>query len=141
MTELSANDFNLDVVLGLIRAGADTAIAAAFAGISPETLDQMQATDAALERALRKAGAESTLAHLHNIHEAAKDPRNWRLSVWWLERSARQTSDTEGAFSAHAFYAFWADMTHAINRTVSSDTERRELLEAITDAKFLRGLT
>jgi hypothetical protein len=35
---------------------------------------------------LAQATASAELHHMRNVHQAAKDEKNWRTSVWWLER-------------------------------------------------------
>jgi hypothetical protein len=141
MSASQVSEFDRERVLGLVRAGADQAIAAALAGISSQDLEQMKALDEELERELRKAGAEAALLHMRNIHEAAKDPRNWRLSVWWLERRTQEMNAGESAFNMRSFYNFWFDVNRAIHEIVTSPDERGELLDAITHAKHLRGMT
>ncbi len=41
---------------------------------------------------LKRAEATPEMAHMRNLHNAAKEEKNWRVSVWWLERQnkARQ---------------------------------------------------
>jgi hypothetical protein len=67
--------------------------------------------DPQLERDLRQAEAAAEVQHMRTVHKAAQDEKNWRSSVWWLERRDRQRSAA----------AKWglSDVTMAIQATVT----------------------
>ena len=127
-------DPDLEKMLGLVRAGADAAIAAALADIPPERLAQLEARDAAFAREVAKAGAESVLLHLRNIHNPAKDPKNWRLSVWWLERRSRlEQGDTSGV-PVTQVAAFFRATLYAAHEHITDEAQRQAFIDDMVNA-------
>ena len=53
--------------------------------------------DRAFAAQLRRTEAGAELAHMGTVKEAAKEAKNWRASVWWLERHAPDRFGPRGA--------------------------------------------
>jgi hypothetical protein len=87
----------------VILLGCDRATACDYVGVSPAELQQELERDEKLEREVARAEAQAAVRHMGNVHKAAEDEKNWRTSVWWLERreQARPTGDPYAPSDAH----------------------------------------
>jgi hypothetical protein len=88
LTEFQKAQICTILLLGNVRATA-----CKYLGISADRLEAEAARDAAFARDLLRAEAEAEMRHMANVHTAAKDEKNWRTSVWWLERNALDGDD------------------------------------------------
>ena len=72
----------------LASIGCDRQTVCHYVGCSPaELLDALrQRPEFAAQLARAEATAE--VLHMRCIHDAVKESKNWRASVWWLERRA-----------------------------------------------------
>jgi len=75
-------------VVAAARLGCDRATAQRCVGWSSRELVRQLAAHAGFRRELERAEAALELSHLRNVQAAAADEKNWRASVWWLERRA-----------------------------------------------------
>ena len=75
-----------DMIAALVRLGCDLPTAAWAAGHSPAEVRAELERDASFVREVRTAESTFEYKHLHNLDEAAKDKKNWRVSMWLLER-------------------------------------------------------
>ena len=50
--------------------------------------------DAEFVANVRRAEASVELSHMRNVQQAAKDKKDWRASVWWLERRSPERFGT-----------------------------------------------
>lgn len=66
--------------------GCDRWIATRYVGVTLEALRAALDADPTFAAELVRAEAQAELAHVKNIQQASRDERNWRASVWWLER-------------------------------------------------------
>lgn len=64
--------------------GTDRTTAAHWAGLTENELTSALAQYPDLERDVSQAEATATLNHVTTLKDAAKDPKNWRASVFWL---------------------------------------------------------
>jgi hypothetical protein len=78
------------VVLALISIGCSRRMAARYVGCSPTTIARSAARDAGFARSLGEAECGMQVAHLKNIHRAAKKDQYWRAAAWMLERLSPQ---------------------------------------------------
>ena len=53
--------------------------------------------DADFAAEVRRAEAPVELSHMRNVQNAAQDGKNWRASVWWLERRSPERFGPRGA--------------------------------------------
>jgi hypothetical protein len=73
-------------LLSIMRLGCPRSTAAKFIGLGEEQLEGLLANDEQLTREVLRAEAEAEVRHMGNVHNASKDEKNWRTSVWWLEQ-------------------------------------------------------
>ncbi len=66
--------------------GCDRLTSSRYIGVSLEEVRAAIEGDAAFAVELVRAEAQAELTHMKNIHQASKEEKNWRVSVWWLER-------------------------------------------------------
>ncbi|HEX6961067.1 MAG TPA: hypothetical protein VF175_04320 [Lacipirellula sp.] len=69
-----------------MQLGCPRSTAAKFIGLGEEQLEGLLTNDAQLRRDVLRAEAEAEVRHMGNVHNASKDEKNWRTSVWWLEQ-------------------------------------------------------
>jgi hypothetical protein len=72
-------------VLTALRGGNTRTAAAAYAGISKETLYEWMRTAADFSDAVSKAEADAEVRSVAHIIKAAGDG-SWQAAAWWLER-------------------------------------------------------
>jgi len=73
-------------LLQVIKLGCPSATAGKYVGLTREQLDALVMRDEELMRDVLRAEADAEVRHMGNVHKAANDEKNWRTSVWWLER-------------------------------------------------------
>jgi hypothetical protein len=116
----------------VILLGCDRTTACDYIGVSLAELQQEMERDEKFEREVARAEAEAAVRHMGNVHKAAKDEKNWRTSVWWLERreQARPTGDPYAPSDAHV--AELVDELAKIVVAVIVDAElQRRLIERL----------
>src|SRR4051812_30331998 len=72
-------------ICGVLSVGCDRETAANFVGCTTRDLHRAMHDDAAFAAHVRRTEASVELTCMRTVQEAAKDPKNWRASVWWLE--------------------------------------------------------
>ena len=73
---------------GLVSVGCDRETAGKYCGGTPGQLRREMELDAKFAKEVVRAEGTAEFAHMRTLHEAAKDVKNWRVSMWWLERRA-----------------------------------------------------
>lgn len=79
-------DQQMREICTMLALGCDRVTACNYLEHSLAELERAVATDAEFAARLRRAEATAEFAHMRTLGEAAKDPKNWRIAVWWLER-------------------------------------------------------
>jgi hypothetical protein len=82
-------------VCEVILLGCDRTTACNYVGITPGQLQAEMERDEELEKEIVRSEAGAELRHMGNVHKAAQDEKNWRTSVWWLERRSQDRSGGE----------------------------------------------
>ncbi len=72
----------------MISIGCDRQTACHYLGKTAQQLRQQLEDDGDFHTRILKAEANPEFKHMRNLHEAAKEQKNWRVSVWWLEHCA-----------------------------------------------------
>jgi hypothetical protein len=85
-------------VCAVLTLGCDRETAANYVNCSLADIRRQMATDTAFAADVRRAEAASEMTHMRNVQGASREVKNWRASVWWLERRApdrfgRRTAD------------------------------------------------
>jgi hypothetical protein len=70
----------------LLQLGCGRETAAAFCGVDSCEVEREIESDSDLLREIRRSEARFEVAHLRKLQKAAEGEKNWRISVWWLER-------------------------------------------------------
>src|SRR5688572_15575198 len=73
------------MIVNAIILGCDRTTAAAWAHTTPEELETAAALYPDFAAELQHAEASAELTHIRAISEAAKDPKYWRASQFWLK--------------------------------------------------------
>jgi hypothetical protein len=84
-------------ICGILSVGCDRETAANFVGCSIPDIGRLMQEDPAFAANVRRAEAGTELGHMRNVQQAAKEAKNWRASVWWLERRAPERFGRRGA--------------------------------------------
>ena len=70
----------------ILSIGCDRETAANYTNCSLSDIRREMLRDVAFAAEVLQAEAASELAHMRNVQNAAGENKNWRASVWWLER-------------------------------------------------------
>ncbi len=62
--------------------------AARYAGFQTDAVYDSLTSDWRFARDLTRTMVGLEIWHMNNVKQAAKDPKHWRASVWWLEQMA-----------------------------------------------------
>jgi hypothetical protein len=84
-------------VCGILSVGCDRETAANFVGCRPAEISHAMIHDRAFAAHVRRTEAGCELGHMRTVQEATKEPKNWRASVWWMERRAPDRFGPRGA--------------------------------------------
>jgi hypothetical protein len=84
-------------ICGILSVGCDRESAANFVGCRPADICRAMLRDSAFAAQVRRTEASCELGHMRTVQEAAKEPKNWRASVWWMERRAPDRFGPRGA--------------------------------------------
>ena len=92
LTDIQKRNFTMVVQLGCSRGTAGKYVAA-----SPAQVSAALQSDPAFAQRVAQAEAAAEVQFMGRVHKAAEDEKNWRTSVWWLERRAREEASTASA--------------------------------------------
>jgi hypothetical protein len=72
----------------ILSAGCDRETVAKYLNCLLGDIQREMSQDPQFAAEVRRAEASSELNHMRNVQRAAQDEKQWRASVWWLERRA-----------------------------------------------------
>jgi hypothetical protein len=72
----------------ILSTGCDRETSAKYLGCSLADIQREMSRNPQFAAEVRRAEATSELNHMRNVQRAARDDKQWRASVWWLERRA-----------------------------------------------------
>lgn len=75
-----------ETIGAMLAIGCDLRMAAWVVGRSPAEVKALIEEDKAFLREVQKGHSHFDYKHLSHLDKAAKDPKNWRVSMWLLER-------------------------------------------------------
>jgi hypothetical protein len=84
-------------ICGVLSAGCDRETAANFVGCRPADISRAMLRDSEFAAQVRRTEAGCELGHMRTVQEATKEAKNWRASVWWMERRAPDRFGPRGA--------------------------------------------
>jgi hypothetical protein len=86
---------NKSTMCTVLALGGDRATACKLMGVSLQQLVAEMERDTEFAKAVLNAEGKAELEHMRNVRMAAIDDKNWRGSIWWLERRDRSQDDVE----------------------------------------------
>jgi hypothetical protein len=115
---------------GVVSVGCDWQTAANIIGCSLVDFRRAMRQDAEFAARIRRAGAGCELSHMRNIHQAGQDSKNWRASVWWLERHSPERYGRRGAgvITARQIKTFVEVLGDVLREDVKSADERKMVI-------------
>jgi hypothetical protein len=146
-------------ICGILSVGCDWHTAANFAGCSLADIRRETQHDRQFARSVRRAEAGTELGHMRIVQEASKDAKNWRASIWWLERHAPDRYGPRGAgvVTARQLKAYIGMLVDAIRKGEQSAMNSQQVCaqlialaesvdqlmrnERMLDPEYLDGLT
>jgi hypothetical protein len=113
----------------MLTMGCDWETTAKYLGFTPVQLRGETKRDEAFRREVLRCEAAADLHQIKNLHEASKDPKNWRTSVWWLERTSpvRFAKRPAMAITHSEWKQFLATIANAITEEVRAEADSRRL--------------
>jgi hypothetical protein len=139
LIRLQLSDEQKGRVCGVLSVGCDWTTAARIAGCSLADIRRALRDDAEFSKSVRRCEATAELNHIRTVQEAAKDAKNWRASVWWLERHAPdrfgpRRSGTVTARQLTAYIGVLADVLVGEEQTGASRAEILGRLKAFAES-------
>jgi hypothetical protein len=127
-------------ICGILSVGCDRETAANFVGCTTADIGRTMRQDPAFAANVHRTEAGCELGHMRTVKEAAKEPKNWRASVWWMERNAPERFGPRGAgaVTIRQLDEFLNVLTDLISEEVDCDDIQRRILARMADA--LRAL-
>jgi hypothetical protein len=121
-------------ICGVLTIGCDWQTAADLVGCTFAEIRRAMQADAGFAVSVRRAEARAELAHMRTVQDAAKEAKNWRASVWWMERHAPDRYGPRGAgeITARQLKAFTALMADILAGDASSPDSRQQLLARLS---------
>jgi hypothetical protein len=86
---------NKSTMCTVLALGGDRATACKLMGVSLQQLLAEMERDPEFAKAVLNAEGKAELEHMRNVRMAAIDDKNWRGSIWWLERRDRSQDDVD----------------------------------------------
>lgn len=95
--------------------GCERETACDYLGFSRGQFHRTLCEDASFVQDLMHSESKAEVNHLNNLFEASRDPKNWRVSMWWLERRipdryGRRTRNELTKTQARQFFEAFRDI-------------------------------
>jgi len=128
----------------MLMMGCDRETAGNYLGFTLLQLrDEVKREPEFLQQVLR-AEAAAEFHQIRNLHEATKDSKQWRASVWWLERKIpeRFARRAANAITAAEWQQFLETLADMIVSEITCEADRQKLLTRLSqiaqevDAEF-----
>jgi len=123
-------------ICGTLSVGCDRETAADFVGCSTADIGRAMQRDAAFAANIRRTEASCELSHMRNVQQAAKDAKNWRASVWWLERHSPERFGPRraGSVTARQLKEFVDTLTAILNEEISNEADHHRVVARLDQA-------
>jgi hypothetical protein len=120
-------------ICGILSVGCDRQTAADYAGCSLAAIRAQLKDDPRFQAAVRRAEAGAELSHMGNVQQAAREKKDWRASVWWLERRSpeRFARRSPGAITDRQLKAFVAVLTEVLTEELSNTTDCERIVSRL----------
>ncbi len=126
-------------VYGILSVGCDRETAANFVGCSPSAIVRAMRNDPGFATTVRRTEATAELSHMRTVQNATKDEKNWRASVWWLERRSpeRFGSRSAGTVTARHLKAFLTILGEGLNSDIHDAADRERVMSRFKEYQKL----
>jgi hypothetical protein len=116
-------------VLGVLAVGCDRETGAAYIGRSPDDITRAMRNDPSFAKEVRRTEASVEVSHMRRLRDAAQDPKNWRISAWWLERRCpeRYGARTPGSVTTKQLKAFIQVVGENLNTDIRDPIDRERV--------------
>ncbi len=119
-----------ETVRAVLSVGCDRETASHYIGRSVIDLTRAMRHDPEFSVAVRRAEASIELTHMKVVREVVKDVKNWRASVWWLERRSpeRFAKRSPGTVTSRHLKAFLAIIGDTLNDNIRDAEDRERMI-------------
>jgi hypothetical protein len=116
-------------IYGMLTMGCDWETVSRYLGFTTDQLRLVSESDDAFRREIVRCEAASDLHQVRNMHLASRDVKNWRTSVWWLERTSpvRFAKRPGSAITFEEWQKFLEEMAQAVSDEVTLDEDCKRL--------------
>lgn len=119
-------------IYGILSVGCDRQTAADYMGCSLTELRSVMQHDSTFAKEVRRSEAQVEFNHMQNVHAIARDKKDWRASVWWLERrSPERFARRAGAVTARQLKAYIAVLSELLHEVVPDFKERQTVIDRL----------
>jgi hypothetical protein len=122
-------------IYGILSVGCDRETAANFIGRSLTDIVRAMRQDADFSASVRRTEAAAELNHMRTVQNAAKDEKNWRAAVWWLERRSPERFGSRGAgtVTTRHLRAFLSLIGDCLNSDIHDANDRERVLARLQE--------
>jgi hypothetical protein len=115
-------------VCGILSVGCDRQTASDFLGCSLGDLRRAMRQNSTFAAQVRRAEARAELSHMQIVHESSSEKKNWRASIWWLERrSPERFARRAGAVTSRQLKAFVAILVDIFGDEIRDVEDRQRV--------------
>jgi hypothetical protein len=119
-------------IYGMLSIGCDRQTAADYIGCSLADFRSVMQRDSAFAKEVRRSEAEAEFKHMQNVHALARDKKEWRASVWWLERRAPERfARRAGVVTARQLKAYIAVLSDLLCEVIPDFKERQTAIDRL----------
>jgi hypothetical protein len=121
--------------VAIVALGCDRETAAKYVNQPPQALEDESRRDPGFAAELRRAEAKCELGHMRVVQQAANEGRQWRASLWWLERRApeRYARRDAGSVTRRELARFLNAVAGGIAAEVRDANDRQRVLDRLAD--------
>lgn len=131
---LELTDQQQGEICGVLSVGCDRQTAVDIVGCSLRRLRSAMQSDAAFAARVRRAEASAELTHMRNVQELAQAKKDWKASVWWLERRAPERfARRAGSVTPRQLKAFIAVVSETLQEAIASAEDRGRVAERLRE--------
>lgn len=120
-------------VLSYLPSGGDRIAVCEFVGVTPLQLQLEMKRDPAFAESVARAEARVELTQMSKVLKATNDEKNWRTSVWWLERRSRQRQRMQHPHDEEALVELIDAVARALAEELSDHDQVRRIIERLFD--------
>lgn len=129
-------------LVGTLQLGCPMETATEFAGVEQQDVHAEMLSNPTFTKEVLQSQATPEIVHMRGVREAAKDVKNWRASVWWLERCLPQKYGRRqpGTVTEDEFEKFIAELVELVDSEVRDRHDQQRLIEKINGMQARQSL-